>query len=261
VAFLIGDDRRGRGEVCLGAAFDHVAIRRAAIDDADIDAGRVGVVGLKEIGSDVEDRVRYGCRQEFGVGIHDAHPELVVVADDLIPRDRGIEPGGLKRFLIADGVGAAVIAGAGLDVLAVHHVDEPAQFVELGTVGHIPEHDAEVEGRLRMQGVDGPDGGVEDLGRGKHDRRVGLRIEAGGRGAEVGGPSEIGHLRGRLLVGDVDIAEGEKREELRGVGRAGVAGGHEVELAALIFAGGQLPGAVAELAVEGNIARVGHWRT
>ena len=68
MAFFIGDDCRGRGEVCLGAAFDHVAIRRAAIDDADIDAGRVGVVGLKEIGADVEDRVRDGCRQELALG-------------------------------------------------------------------------------------------------------------------------------------------------------------------------------------------------
>ena len=65
-------------------------------------------------------------RQGLVVFIGRAHPELIVVADDLIPGDRLVEPGGLERFLIIDGVGSDMSAGAGGDDLAVKDIDIPS---------------------------------------------------------------------------------------------------------------------------------------
>jgi hypothetical protein len=93
-----------------------------------------------------------------------------VIADDRIPGDGTVEPGGLEGLLIVDGGDAELSAGCGDDILAVDHINEPAEFVELGAVGHISEHDPEIEGRLPVQGVHGLDGSVEHLGGRKEDR-------------------------------------------------------------------------------------------
>ena len=98
--------------------------------------------------------------------VADAHPELIVVADDLIPRDGAVKPGGLIGFLIINGVGAEVSAGTGRNTLSVHDINKPSEFIKLIAVGHIAEHNAEIERRLTVQAIDGLDGGVEDMGRG-----------------------------------------------------------------------------------------------
>ena len=96
-----------------------------------------------------------------------------MVADDLIPGDRFIEPDGLERFLIIDGVGSDMGAGAGGNELAVQDIDIPSQLVILGVVDRITEGNAEIERRFFMQGIDRLDGGIEDLGRRVNDRRIG----------------------------------------------------------------------------------------
>ena len=178
-----------------------------------------------------------------------ALPELVVVADGLVPGDRLVEPGRLEGFLVADGLAALVGAAAGGDPLAVDDVEVPAQLVVLGVVAGVPEGDAEIEGGRPVQGVDGLDGGVERLGGGEDDPRV-LRDAAVG----VVLIAEIEPLRRGLLVGDVDVAHAEERQQLRGarvgdgglparavrgVGQdvgadVGVAGGAEVPLAVAV---------------------------
>ena len=90
-----------------------------------------------------------------------------MVADDLIPRDGAVKPGGLIGLLISDGIGAEMSAGTGRNTLSVHDINKPAEFIKLIAVGHIAKTNAEIERGLLVQGVDGLDGGVEDVGRGE----------------------------------------------------------------------------------------------
>ena len=67
-----------------------------------------------------------------------AHPELVVIAYDLVPGDLRIEAGGVEGPLVIDGRGTQVGARTGSDDLPVDGVDEPAQFVVLRVVAASP---------------------------------------------------------------------------------------------------------------------------
>ncbi len=62
-----------------------------------------------------------------------------MVADDLVPGDRPVEPRRLEGLLVVDGAGPYVGAGTGRDDLAVNDVDIPPQFVVLGIVAGIAE--------------------------------------------------------------------------------------------------------------------------
>ena len=95
-----------------------------------------------------------------------------MVADGLIPGDRLVEPGCLVWFLIINGFGSSVSAGAGGDHLAVDDIDIPSQLVVLSVVGRIAESDAEIKRRLFVQGVDCLDSGIEDMGRIEDNRRI-----------------------------------------------------------------------------------------
>ena len=54
---------------------------------------------------------------EFCVLVVDARPRLIVVADDLIPGDALVEPGGLVGLLIIDGFGPGMRAELGVMTL------------------------------------------------------------------------------------------------------------------------------------------------
>jgi hypothetical protein len=75
-------------------------------------------------------------------------PELIVVTDDLIPRDRLVEPGCMVRFLIIDGVGPGMSARAGGDNLAIKDIDKPSQFIILSIVDIITQKDTEIKRRF-----------------------------------------------------------------------------------------------------------------
>jgi len=96
---------------------------------------------------------------------------VVVVAEDLVPGDGPIEPGGLEGPLVVDRVGAEVCAGAGPDHLAVQDVEVPPQLVVLGAVAHVAQGEAEVEAVPLVEDVDRLDGSVEELRREQHRRR------------------------------------------------------------------------------------------
>ena len=95
---------------------------------------------------------------------------MIVVAEHLIPGDVRTESGSLEGFLVVDGGGAGIGAGAGGDVLAIHDINKPSQFVVLGAVDIIAKRKAEIEWGQAVQGVGGPDGGVEHVSRIKHYR-------------------------------------------------------------------------------------------
>ena len=101
-----------------------------------------------------------------------AAPELVMVADDLVPGNRLVEPGRLVGPLVIDGFRPPVRARARGDPLSVHDVDEPPELVVLGAVRIVAERDAEIEGRLAVEGIDRLDRRVEHVGGGQHDRGV-----------------------------------------------------------------------------------------
>ena len=116
-----------------------------------------GQVDIEDVGSD-EDL--------SDVIVHEgaAHPELIVVADGLIPRDRLVEPGGLEWFLVINVVDPLVSAGTGMDHLAVYDIHIPSELVVLSVVARIAQSDAEIKRRHLVQCVDCLDSGVEDLG-------------------------------------------------------------------------------------------------
>lgn len=72
--------------------------------------------------------------------------------------------------MIIYGVGAGIGTGTWGDVLAVHHINKPAEFVILRTIGIIAERNAEIERGQPVHGVDGLDGSVENLGGIEHHR-------------------------------------------------------------------------------------------
>ena len=70
---------------------------------------------------------------------------MIVVAESLIPGDRLIQPCRLVRFLIINGVGSEMSAGAGRDDLAVEDIDIPSQFVVLCAVAGITQRETEIK--------------------------------------------------------------------------------------------------------------------
>ena len=90
---------------------------------------------------------------------------MIVVAERLIPGNRLIQPCRLIRFLIIDGIGSEMGAGAGGNDLAVNDVDKPPEFVVLSAVAGVAQRDAEINRVLFVQGVDRLDGGVENMRR------------------------------------------------------------------------------------------------
>ena len=202
---------------------------------------------------------------EFRVLVANARPELVVVADDLIPGDRLVEPGGLVRFLIIDGIGPGMSAGTGGNDLAVKDIDKPSQFVILGIVDVVAERDAEIEGRFLVQGVDRPDGGIEDVGRRENDGRIGTGIELARARTKQCAPAGVDRLSRGFLVGDMNVADGEECQKPRRIGCVSMAGGKfgplvvrlkMSEIAAVIRAGPCPPGAVTVFLVERHFWRV-----
>jgi hypothetical protein len=93
--------------------------------------GFINEIRICEIEFYVDDGIPDMGLPGFCVLVGNARPVLIVVADDLIPGDRLVEPGGLIRFLIIDGVGSGMSARAGGNDLAVKDIDEPSQFVIL----------------------------------------------------------------------------------------------------------------------------------
>ena len=55
-----------------------------------------------------------------------AHPELVMVTDDLIPGDLLIQPLGQEGHLVIDAVFPGMSTGTGVDLATIHHIDKPA---------------------------------------------------------------------------------------------------------------------------------------
>ena len=82
----------------------------------------------------VDDRVAHDDASGIIVKEEGAAPELVMVADDLVPGDRLVEPGRLVGHLVIDGVRPPVRSRAWSDPLSVHDVDKPPQFVVLVAV-------------------------------------------------------------------------------------------------------------------------------
>ena len=98
-----------------------------------------------------------------------AHPELIVIADGLIPRDRLVEPGRLEWFLIINIADPFVSAGTGMDHLAVYDINIPSELVVLSVVARIAQSDAAIKRRHLVQCVDCLDSGIEDLGSIEYD--------------------------------------------------------------------------------------------
>ena len=96
-------------------------------------------------------------------------PEMIVVAEGLIPGDRLIKPCRLVRFLIIDGVGSEMSTGTWGDDLAVKDIDIPPQFVVLSAVAGIAQRDAEIKRIFFVKGVYRLDGCVENMSCIQHD--------------------------------------------------------------------------------------------
>ena len=108
---------------------------------------------------------------KVGFGIHGngSDHEVVMVAEDLIPGNRGIESSGAVRLLVVDGGSSRVSAGTWMDNLAVNDIDIPPEFVVLGAVAGVAQRDAKVEWSLLVKGVHGLDGGIENVRGIGHD--------------------------------------------------------------------------------------------
>src|SRR5664280_113291 len=96
-------------------------------------------------------------------------PEMIVVAESLIPGNRLVEPRGLERFLIFDRFGSEMSPGTRADNLAVEDVNIPPHLVVLRAVAGIAQRDAEIEWLLLVKGVDRLDGRIENMRRIQHD--------------------------------------------------------------------------------------------
>ena len=256
VPVRVGGDFRGRFKPIRRAPLDHVAERSGAIHGAHVHARTFRAArSQRAMGGDVEDAAADHGLLDFRGRVADAHPELVVVADGRIPGNGAVQPRRSIRHLVIDGVGPAMGSGTGHDLFAVHHVDEPAEFVELGGIAEIAEDDAEIERGLAMQGVDGLDGGIDMVGGVEHDRRIGGLVQPAGASFEEGrAPADVRHLGRGFLVGDVDVAHREERQQPRR--RGGVRDfGRRKELAALVRAGAPAPGPVAGGRILGDVRR------
>src|ERR1035441_1890713 len=82
-----------------------------------------------------------------------AHPELVVIAHDLVPRNRGIDASGIEGLLVVDAGSTQMNARAGGNDFAVEGVNKPAEFVVLRVIRGITQREAEVERRHLMPRV------------------------------------------------------------------------------------------------------------
>ena len=259
----IGDHLRrpgGERRVGGGPGFDDRAGRRRAVDHAGIEC-RLGLERgdveqdreIRNPGSErIADRPHRSCsiggaKARIAVERERAEIEMIVIADGLIPGNGAVEPGGLERLLVVDRVRAGVRARARRDPLAVEHVDVPAQLDMGGVVARVPEHHAEVERIALVQGVDGLDRGVQHLRGGQHHRRIDRGDAGGGRLALLEGDE----LVGRLLVGDVNVGEGEEAQQLRLLLRRARRGAGRQEIGARRYGKRRAvgPGAVAELLI------------
>jgi len=162
-----------------------------------------------------------------------------------------VQPCGLKRHLIVDAVRADVRSRTRRDGLAIQHIDEPSRFVVCAVVAHVSQCDAEIEGIAPVQIVDCLNCGIQNLRRVEHDRRVDgcipQRIWIG--------LLEVYKLIGRLLVGGMDIREGEEPEQpyCMIIGRPLVGGGHQVRALHDGQAGAERPLSVSELVISRNL--------
>ena len=93
-----------------------------------------------------------------------------MVAKHGIPGDGRVKAGGLERFLIINVGGAGMGAGTRRDILSVHDINIPAQFVILRAIGIIAQRNGEIERKQAIHSVGGPDGGVQNLRGVEHHR-------------------------------------------------------------------------------------------
>ena len=143
---------------------------------------------------------------------------------------------------------------AGGDDFAVDGVEEPAQLVVLSVVAGIAQRHAKVKGQDFVQRIDGLDGSVQNL-RGRHqDGRIGRRLTTRRR-AIRGIPADIERLRRRLLVGNVNVGNGEVVEQARGVGRTGVIR-REIAAYDVLQRAADVPGAVTVSSIKRYISRM-----
>ena len=217
-ALRIGGNFRGLGEFLLRPGIYDVPVRRRAVNHTHIVTASVQD-GCKIIGhTDIED---VGPDEGLSdVIVHEgaAIPELIVVADGLIPRDRLVEPGRLEWFLVIDVVDSLAGAGTGMDHLAVQDVDIQSELVVLSVVGRIAESDAAIKRRHLVQGVDCLDSGIEDLGSIENNSRICRRITS--RYLRIIATEEVYPGRA-FFVGDMWVAQGEESQKARGHRRIG----------------------------------------
>src|SRR5581483_4398358 len=110
----VGNDLGRLGEVRFRTASDQIAVRRSSVQHPHVDTGLFDFLrGLRAVVSDVEDGVAYMSVPRLGVFEGRAHPELIMVAHDLVPRDLRAQAGGLKRLLVIDAGSAQVCPRTG----------------------------------------------------------------------------------------------------------------------------------------------------
>ena len=166
----------GRQRIAVGIGGNHRGVGNASNDEVgdrtnvyDVTVRRAAVNGAHVIVSQPE-HIRVGKVFLGGHNGEPAHPEVIVVAEHCIPGDGRVKPRSLEGLLIIYGVGAGIGPGARGDILPVHDIDEPAEFVILRAVGIIAEGEGEIERGEAVDGVGRPDGGVENLRRIEHHR-------------------------------------------------------------------------------------------
>ena len=166
-------DFRRRGEVFLGSDTNQVSVRSAAVNRSHIETPAVHSFRIGKDVAQIEDLVADERFPAIFILRQEADEKMIVVAQRLIPGDGLIQTCRLIRLLEVDRVGAGVVAGTGDDPFAVDHIDIPAQFIILGIVAGVAQREAEINRRVFVQFVDGPNCGVENMRRIQHDTGVG----------------------------------------------------------------------------------------
>ena len=135
---------------------------------------------------------------------------MIVIAKNLVPGDGAIESDGLIRLLIVDGRRAQMRAAARPDDLPVDDIEIPAQFVVLRAVARVAQRDAKVKRLPLVQHVNRLDGGIQNMRRVQHHRRINGCLFAG-----VGWVLllQVNQLIGRFLVRDVDVRDGKEMQQ------------------------------------------------